>query len=308
MKTRILGTDGPALSTVGLGCNNFGSRVDRETSITVARAALDAGITHFDTAERYGEGLSEEYLGEALSGRRDEAVIATKFEPRPDGEPYVPGVLTKRIRTACEQSLRRLRTDRIDLYYQHYPDADAPIDETLEALAELVSTGKVLHVATSNVSSQQLREALDCASAKALPRFVGAQFEWNLIARDVETSLVPAATAGHVGIVPFYPLASGLLTGKYQHGEAFPAGSRFARSPERFALGATEENFDRVERLIAFSAAQGHSIIELAVSWLLAQPGVASVICGATSPEQVTVNAAAGNWTLNADQLVAVPV
>ena len=307
MEIRVLGPNGPTLSVVGLGCNNFGSRIDRDTSIAVARAALDAGISHFDTAERYGNGQSEEHLGDALKGRRDGAAIATKFEPRATKEPYTPGILARRIREACEQSLRRLKTDRIDLYYQHYPDHDGPIEEVFETMAELIRAGKILHVGSSNVSATQINLAANGSISGVLPRFICTQIEWNLLSRSVELDIVPAARSNGMGIVPFYPLASGLLTGKYKRDETFPDGSRFARSPDRFALGATNDNFDRVERFTAFATAHGHTIIELAVSWLLAQPGVASVICGATSPEQVALNAGAGNWVLSAEQLVALP-
>jgi aryl-alcohol dehydrogenase-like predicted oxidoreductase len=306
MELRNLGGDGPALSAVGLGCNNFGMKLDREASIAVVHAALDAGVTHLDTAEMYGGGRSEEYIGEALVGRRDEALLATKFLPRPADEPYTPGILAKRIREACETSLRRLRTDRIDLYYQHYPDAEAPVDEALETLGELVREGKVLHLASSNVSAAQIGAAAACSEAKRLARFVGTQLEWSLVARAAEESVIPAARTANVGIVPYFPLASGLLTGKYRRGEAFPEGTRFAMS-DRFARFASDANFDRLERLQAFAAAHGRSIIELAIGWLLAQEGVASVISGATTPEQVRANAAAGQWAMTADELAAVP-
>jgi aryl-alcohol dehydrogenase-like predicted oxidoreductase len=305
MDVRKLGADGPELSVVGLGCNNFGMRIDRDASHAVVRAALDAGITHFDTAEMYGGGKSEEFLGEALGSRRDEVVIASKFLPRPKEEAYTPGVLAARIRSGCETSLSRLGTDRIDLYYQHYPDPDAPVEEALETLAELVREGKVRHVASSNVSADQIREADEMASAKDLPRFCGTQIEWNLLDRAVEDAVVPAARQARMGVVPYFPLASGLLTGKYRRGEPFPEGSRFDAIPY-FAQGLTDETFDRVERLAAFAEERGHTLLELAVAWLAAQETVTSVITGATTPDQVRVNAQAGSWQLTADDVAAL--
>jgi aryl-alcohol dehydrogenase-like predicted oxidoreductase len=305
MDARKLGSDGPELSVVGLGCNNFGMKIDADASHAVIRAALDAGITHFDTAEMYGGGQSEEFLGAALGARRDEVVIASKFLPRPNDEPYAPGVLAARIRSGCETSLRRLGTDRIDLYYQHYPDPEAPVDEALEALTGLVQEGKVVHLASSNVSAEQIRGADRTAADRGLARFCGTQIEWNLLDRAVEESVVPAAREAGMGVVPYFPLASGLLTGKYRRGEPFPEGSRLAAIPH-FGKRATDETFDRVERLAAFATERGHTLLELAVAWLAAQDGVASVIAGATTPDQVHANARAASWQLGADELAAV--
>ncbi|MFE7244077.1 aldo/keto reductase [Streptomyces sp. NPDC057580] len=306
METRRLGGDGPALSVVGIGCNNFGMKLDLEASAVVINAALDAGITHFDTAEMYGDGRSEEYIGATLGRRRDEAVIATKFLPRPKDEPYTPGSLRRRIIEACENSLRRLRTDRIDLYYQHYPDAEAPVDEALETLDELVRQGKVLHFASSNVNAAQLKAAADTAGPASLNRFCGTQFEWNLLSRAAEEELVPAARAHKVGLVPYFPLASGLLTGKYRREQAYPPGSRFDALSFFADKVVNDANFARVEALTRFAEQYGHTILELAVAWLAAQEGVASVIAGATTPEQVRANAAAGTWTLTEDDLAAM--
>lgn len=305
MDARKLGSDGPELSVVGLGCNNFGMKIDAEASHAVIRAALDAGITHFDTAEMYGGGQSEEFLGAALGARRDEVVIASKFLPRPNDEPYTPGVLAARIRSGCETSLRRLGTDRIDLYYQHYPDPEAPVDEALETLGELVREGKVLHLASSNVSADQIRAADETASARGLPRFCGTQIEWNLLDRAVEDAVVPAARGAGLGVVPYFPLASGLLTGKYRRGEPYPQGSRLDAIPY-FGQGVTDETFDRIERLTAFATERGHTLLELAVAWLAAQDAVASVITGATTPDQVRANAKAASWQLGPDDLAAV--
>jgi aryl-alcohol dehydrogenase-like predicted oxidoreductase len=306
VQTRRLGGDGPALSLVGLGCNNFGMKIDRAASAAVVGAALDAGITHFDTAEMYGGGSSETFLGAALGSRRDEAVIATKFLPRPKDQPYEPGALRRRIVEGCEGSLRRLGTDRIDLYYQHYPDADAPPEEALETLDELVRAGKVQHVASSNVSAQDIATAAEISAAKELVRFRGTQIEWNLLSRDVERDTVPAARTAHLGIVPYFPLASGMLTGKYQQGQPYPEGSRLS-TMGFFAGVATTANFERVAALTSFAEERGHTVLELAIAWLAAQDGVTSVIAGATRPEQVHANARAAAWELTAAELAAIP-
>ncbi len=305
METRTLGKAGPALSVVGLGCNNFGMAIDRRQAAAVVHAALDAGVTHFDTAEMYGGGQSEEMLGAALGSRRDEAVIATKFLPRPAEQPYTPGALAARVREGAEISLRRLGTDRIDLYYQHGPDADAPIEEALEALDGLVRAGKALHVACSNYDADQIAAAAAIAETRGWAPFTGNQIHWNLLHRDVEADVVPAAEAAGLGVVPYFPLASGLLTGKYRRGEPFPAGTRLARS-DRFASAVTDENFDRVEAYERFAAERGRTVGELAIAWLLAQPPAASVIAGATRPEQVAANAAAATWVLSAEEAAAV--
>lgn len=290
---------------VGLGCNNFGMRTDEAASAAVVHAALDAGITHFDTAEMYGGGKSEEFLGRALGRRRDEVVIATKFLPRPADEPYQPGLLATRIREGADGSLRRLGTDYIDVFYQHYPDRDAPVGEALETLDELVRAGKVRHIASSNVSAEQIVEAAQVAREKGLAAFVGVQIEWSLLARQAEESVVPAAADEDLGVVPYFPLASGLLTGKYRRGEPFPPGTRFAAN-ERFARNATDEAFAKVEAYQAFAAERGRTITELAIAWLLAQPTVASVIAGATKPEQVAQNVSAADWHLTPDEAAAV--
>ncbi len=305
METRALGTGGPQLSVIGLGCNNFGMRIDADATSAVVNAALDAGITHFDTAEMYGGGKSEEFLGAALGSRRDEIVIASKYMPRPKEQDYAPGALAARIREAAEGSLRRLGTDHIDVYYQHYFDDDAPVEEALETLDELVHAGKVLHLANSNDTGAQIAESDAVSVAKGLARFTGTQIEWSLLSRAVEDEIVPAAESAGLGVVPYFPLASGLLTGKYRKGEPFPEGTRLAAS-SYFAAAATDENFDRIERYVAFAEARGHTITELAIGWLLAQPSVTSVIAGATKPEQVAANVAASAWTLTPDEAAEV--
>lgn len=292
-----LRTAEPALSAVGLGCNNFGMKLDEGASISVVHAALDAGVTHFDTAEMYGGGKSEEFLGRALRDRRSAAFVATKFSPRPGDEAFESGALSRRIREACEGSLRRLGTDHIDLYYQHYPDADAPLDELLTTMGELVDEGKVRHIARSNVDHGDLERAAATTAA--------VQVEWSLLNRDVEVDLVPAAERLGIGVVPYFPLASGLLSGKYRKGEPFPEGSRLD-SMSYFASVATDDNMERVERLRAAAEGHGHSLLELAVAWLLAQPSVLSVICGATTAEQVAANSVAAGWTLDEGTLAEV--
>ena len=301
MDVRRLGNTGPLVSVVGLGCNNFGMRVDEAATAKVVGAALDAGITHFDTAEMYGGGKSEEYLGRALGARRDEVVIASKFLPRPGDQAYTPGALRARILEGCDISLGRLGTDRVDLFYQHYPDADAPIEELVEAFDILRQAGKVVHVASSNVTAEQI----DGAAAAGVG-FGATQIEWNLLTRAVEAEVVPAARRHGMGIVPYFPLASGMLTGKYKQGEEFPEGTRFA-SNKYFASVATDDNFAYVDRLQAWVHERGHTLLELAVAWLAAQDGVGSVITGATKPEQVVANAAAGAWRLTADDLATIP-
>lgn len=305
MEQRTLGTSGPQLSVVGLGCNNFGMRIDEAASAAVVHAALEAGITHFDTAEMYGGGKSEEFLGRALGARRGEVQIATKYVPRGKDDPYTPGVLATRIREAAEGSLRRLGTDHIDLYYQHYPDADAPIDECLETLDELVKSGKVLHIANSNDNAAQLTEADQVAKAKGWTPFSGTQIEWSLLNRDVEAEIVPAAAAAGLGVVPYFPLASGLLTGKYRRGEGFPEGTRLAAA-SYFAGQANDANFDKIEAYERFAADRGYTVTQLAIAWLLAQPAVTSVIAGATKPEQVAANVSAVEWAMSADDAAAI--
>jgi aryl-alcohol dehydrogenase-like predicted oxidoreductase len=306
MRIRRLGDEGPEVSVVGLGCNNFGSRIDERRAADVVAAALAAGITHFDTAESYGGGESEVFLGRAIGSRRDQVVIATKFADRPAGEPYRPGAIRRRILEGCEGSLRRLGTDRIDLYYQHHPDPNVPLEETLEALGDLVAAGKVVRAACSNFSAEQIEEAARVAAACGLPAFVASQVHWNLLYREEERAHIPAGRRQGMGIVPYFPLESGLLTGKYRPG-AYPEGSRLTKA-SRFARLATADNFAYIERLRQFAEARGHTLLDLAFGWLLAQEGVGSVIAGASTPEQVAQNARAGEaWQLSQADLEALP-
>ena len=303
MEHRSLGGSGLHVSEVGLGCNNFGSSMDAEQVQAVVNRALDEGVTFFDTAESYSRGVSEELLGAALGDRRDEAVIATKFGAR--GKRSMAAGSRSNVIRACDDSLRRLGTDHIDLLYLHRPDAETPVEETLSALDDLVHQGKVRYVAESGFAGWQVAEADMVAAGSGLERFVANQIEWNLLARDVETEIVPACRHFGVGVVPYFPLASGLLTGKYQRGVEAPKGTRL-QAGSYFASVMTDENFDKVERLTAFAEDGGRTILELAVGWLLSQEGVASVIAGATSPEQRVANVEASTWRLTPDELTAV--
>jgi aryl-alcohol dehydrogenase-like predicted oxidoreductase len=310
MEKRRIGVAGPDtavvdVSVVGLGCNNFGMRIEESQAHTVVHAALDAGITHFDTAEMYGGGKSEEFLGRALGARRDEAVIATKYLPRPKDEPYTPGVLRAPILDAVDGSLRRLGTDHIDLYYQHYPDPEAPVGEMLDTLDEVVRAGKVIAIASSNTAPEQLKAAAKYAAAAGTAAFGASQIHWNRLERGVELDIVPTLHRLHQEIVPYFPLASGLLTGKYRQGEPPAEGTRLAAMPY-FASSATDDNFARIRALEGFAADHGHSLMELAVSWLAGQMGVVSIIAGATSPAQVEANAKAAGWKLHADDFAAI--
>lgn len=296
------GTD-LVVSTVSLGCNNFGSRIDAEQSRAVVDAAFEHGITFFDTADVYSTGESEKILGTALAGRREQAVIATKF-----GAPMSEtdrGSSPDYVRRACEASLRRLGVDHIDLYYQHMPDPEVPIEDTLGALDELVRTGKVRHVACSNVSAPQIGHAVDTARERGLPRFVAAQIEWNLLERAVEADIVPACAEHDLAVIPYYPLAAGLLTGKYRKDSAFPAGSRFDKS-EYFANTATDAALSRVEELLTLAGKLDRQLSELALAWLDAKPQIASVLIGSASPAQVARNTTHLRRPLDEDELALI--
>lgn len=303
MERRQLGS--LSVSSVGLGCNNFGTRCDERRSAEVVHAALDAGVTLFDTADVYGGGgTSEEHLGKALQGRRDEVVIATKFANPMDDAGGRQGASARWIVTAVEDSLRRLGTDRIDLYQQHVPDDGVPIDETLRALDELVRAGKVVEIGHSNFSASMIDEAASVAAEQGLAPFVSAQNELSLLRRRVTDEVLPACDRHGLGMLPYFPLASGMLTGKYRRGEAPAPGSRLAGIPEeRRAKALADKQFDVVERLEAFASERDHTLLELAFAWLLGLPAMASVIAGATTPEQVVANAAAADWALTGDDV-----
>ena len=304
LPTRRLGDSELEASEVGLGCNNFGGRIGLEQTRAVLDEALAAGITLFDTADTYGGGGGSELLmGEVLEGRRDEFVLATKFGMQMRGAeaesaPAAPRGSREYIRWAVDGSLRRLRTDRIDLYQYHQPDGVTPIAETLAALAELVSEGAVTAIGCSNFSAAELEQAAKIAPAEGLPHFVTLQNHYSLLEREIEAEVAPACERLGVSILPFFPLESGLLTGKYKRGEAGPEGTRLAGSSP-----GTDAQFDVVEAIERFAAERGIEPIDVAIAGLLAQPAVASVIAGATKPEQVRANVATLRWTATAEDL-----
>ena len=295
------------VSLVGLGCNNFGMRIDEERSAAVVHAALDAGINFFDTADVYGRTRSEQYLGRALGSRRDDVIVATKFVAPVDDDPSHAGAGARWVAEAVEGSLRRLGTDRIDLYQQHGPDPNVPIEETLTALDRLVRDGKVREIGNSNFSGAQIDEAESVSQREGQARFVSAQNHFNQLHRDPLQDVVPACVRHGLGVLPYFPLASGLLTGKYRRGEPAPEGTRLSQLPEeRASRVMSERNFDLVERLRAFADERGHTILELAFAWLAAQPAMSSIIAGATTPVQVAANVAAVDWHLSDADLVEI--
>jgi aryl-alcohol dehydrogenase-like predicted oxidoreductase len=289
METRRIGSLN--VSVVGLGSNNFGTRLDADRTAAVVHAAIDAGINFFDTADIYGGTRSEEFLGRALGRRRDEVVIATKFGMKVDAQRS--GAKPDYVRRACEDSLRRLGTEWIDLYQIHQPDPATPIADTLAALDDLARAGKVREIGCSNFSSGQLREA-EAAVRDGAARFMSVQNEYSLLHRQPEEDVIPECLRAGIAFIPYFPLASGLLTGKYRLGRPAPEGSRLQT---RFGTDPfTDENLELVEGLLEFATSRGHQLVELAVSWLAAQPAVVSVIAGATSALQVRANAAAADW------------
>ncbi len=308
MRYQPLGDSGLLVSAVGLGCNNFGGRLDLAGTRAVVDAALDVGITLLDTADIYGgsggAGRSESLLGEVLEGRRDQVVLATKFGHQGHDMEYGPAAGAKGgrayIRRAVEESLTRLRTDYIDLYQLHTPDPATPIEETLSALHDLVVEGKVRYVGSSNFAGWQIAEADHVASELGLTRFVSAQNHWSLLERDVEAEVVPAAEHYGVGVLPYFPLASGLLTGKMRRGQEPPAGSRLVSWAERGYV--TDAKLEAVEAIVGWAEQRGHSILEAAIGGLLAFPATGSVIAGAMTPDQVRANAMAGDWELTAEE------
>jgi aryl-alcohol dehydrogenase-like predicted oxidoreductase len=307
MKVRNLGDSGLRVSLVGLGCNNFGGRIGLDQSRAVVHKALDLGITLFDTSDTYGNrGGSEEALGALLGERRKDIVLATKFGMPMDDAGVLAGASRRYILTAVEASLRRLKTDWIDLYQLHTPDDLTPIEETLRALDDLIRQGKVRYVGNSNFAAWQAVAAHWSARHHNLNRFVSCQNEYSLIKRGIEAELVPAMTACGLGLLPYFPLASGLLSGKYRRQAPPPPGTRLARMKGLAERYLTSANWTIVERLEEFCAARGHGLLELAFSWLAARPAVASVIAGATKPEQLEQNVEAVGWSLSADDLAEI--
>ncbi|MDX9996841.1 MAG: aldo/keto reductase [Phenylobacterium sp.] len=298
MEYRRLGNSGLKVSAVGIGCNNFGMRIDQEATNAVVAAALDAGINFFDTADVYGGSQSEVMLGKALAGRRDEVVIATKFASPMGQRPDQKGGSRRYIMQAVEASLKRLGADYIDLYQMHRPDPDTPIEETLAALDDLVKAGKVRYLGNSNFTGWQIADADWISRSTNRERFVSAQNLYSLLERGSAREVLPACERFGLGFLPFFPLASGLLTGKYRKGEPPPEGTRLAAWGKRGQEALSEGNFEKLEKLSAWAEARGKGLLDLAFAWLLGQPVVSSVIAGATRPEQVQANAAAAAWAL----------
>jgi aryl-alcohol dehydrogenase-like predicted oxidoreductase len=307
MRYRTLGDSGLQVSVVGLGCNNFGRRLDTDGARTVVDAAIEAGVTLLDTAESYGgHGASEAILGEILEGRRDQVVLATKFGHQSSDLGYGPAAGAKGgrsyIRRAVTESLRRLRTDYIDLYQLHTPDPVTPIAETIAALDELVREGKVRYIGHSNLSGWQLADAAHTAQQMGAASFISAQNHWSLLERAAQAEVVPAAIHFGLGVLPYFPLANGLLTGKIRRGQGPAEGTRLASR----ASYVTEEKLDRVEELVSWAQGQGVGLLEVAIGALAAQPGCSSVIAGAMSAEQIKANVVAGEWIPDDEQLAAI--
>ncbi|HEU0168982.1 MAG TPA: aldo/keto reductase [Chloroflexota bacterium] len=312
MRYRQVGNSGLTVSVVGLGGNNFGMRMEPQDVPPVINAALEAGVTFVDSAEMYGMGKSETTIGNALKGRRHEMVIASKFG-RPPFRPGMPAGMAPQgppqatgsrryIRQAVERSLRALQTDYIDLYYQHFPDPQTPIAETLMAMNELVREGKVCYIGACNQASWQVVEAYWTAKELGINHFIANQTHYSLLERGAEKEQLPASAKYGIGVVPFYPLANGLLTGKYERGKDAPAGSRLAARPG----GLSDDVFDRLAPLQNFAAERGLSLLQVGIGGLAAQPAVCSVIAGATKPEQIKANAAAGDWEPSTEDLAAL--
>lgn len=301
MEYRYLGKSGLQASAIGLGTNNFGRRLDADASASVINHALDMGVNMIDTSNSYGDTLSEEYIGRALrGGKRNNAILATKVSSRIADGPNNAGNSRQHILTEVDNSLRRLQTDWIDLYQIHWHDPHVPIAETLRALDDLVRQGKVRYIGCSNFTAWQACEAQWTARSIGATEFASAQPEYSIMDRSIEAELLPFCEAYGLGVLPYFPLANGFLTGKYRRGAPAPDGTRLSGGDRGMF---TDANFDLLERLEAFCAERGHTILELAFAWLLAKPAVSSVIAGATRPEQIVANAKSAAWTLTPDEL-----
>jgi aryl-alcohol dehydrogenase-like predicted oxidoreductase len=307
MQTRRLGNSALEVSAVGLGGNNFGGRIDFDASQRVVNKAIELGVNLIDTADSYGNrGASEEWLGKILGEKRKRIVLATKFGLPMDDAGKLRGASRGYVMNAAEASLKRLKTDWIDLYQLHRPDPETPIEETLRALDDLIRAGKVRFIGCSNLSAKQVTEAQVAARRHGLSSFVSCQDEYSLLVRDIERELIPTAKAHGMGVLPYFPLASGLLSGKYRRNAPLPHGSRLAKNPRHAEEFINERNWRIVEELAAFAARRGHTMLELALGWLLRDGVVASVIAGATTPEQVEQNVRAAGWTLSAEDLAEI--
>jgi aryl-alcohol dehydrogenase-like predicted oxidoreductase len=306
MDYRRLGDSGLKVSEVGLGCNNFGMRIEQEATTAVVNAAIEAGINFFDTADIYGGLRSEVMLGQALGARRGDIVLATKFAMPTGAGHDQRGGSRRYVIKACEASLKRLGTDYIDLYQMHSPDPDTPIEETLRALDDLITAGKVRYIGNSNFSGWQIADAAWTSKAEGLNRFISAQNNYSLLERKTAFEVLPACERFGLGQLPFFPLASGLLTGKYRRGEAPQQDTRLAAWGSRGTQALSNSNFDKLDKLTAFAEAREHNLLDLAFAWLLGQPVVSSVIAGATRPEQVQANAATAAWKLTPAEVAEV--
>ncbi len=307
MEIRNLGRSGLRVSAIGLGCNNFGGRLDLAGTKTVLHAAFDAGITLFDTADVYGDrGGSETLMGQVIGPMRHSIVLASKFCMPMDAAETLKGGSRRYIMQAVEASLKRLQTDYLDLYQMHRMDPLTPIEETLRALSDLVTQGKIRYFGCSNFTGWRMVEAQWTAKALGIPGFVSAQDEYSLVKRDHEADLMPALREYGLGLLPYFPLASGLLTGKYRRNQPMPEGARLTNTQRLAERYLFERNWEISEKLADFAEARGHSMLELAFSWLLAQEPVSSVIAGATKTEQITANVAAGGWKLSAEELAEI--
>jgi aryl-alcohol dehydrogenase-like predicted oxidoreductase len=314
MKFRNIGRSGLRVSVIGLGCNAFGGRIDFDASRAVVEKALDLGITLFDTADIYGDrGGSETALGKILKGKRDGIVLASKFGGPMDDAGFAKGASRRYIIQAVEASLRRLQTDRIDLYQLHFPDPATPMEETLRALDDLVHQGKVRYIGNSNLSAWQVADAHHLARQLNTNAYISCQNEFSMLVRDAQEELLPAAHAFGLGVLPYFPLAGGLLTGKYARNAAAPQGTRFHTQRQLGERYSTDANFEIVERLKSYADSKGHALVELSINWLLSQPCISSVIAGATKPSQVEQNVSSSDWELTAqeaeevDTLIAGP-
>jgi aryl-alcohol dehydrogenase-like predicted oxidoreductase len=308
MEYRTLGNSGLKASEVGLGGDTFGSHVNERGTIDIINHALELGINYIDTSDVYGGRRSEVHVGKAVKGKRSQVIIATKFGAAltDDNKSYTrkDGLGSRDyIMKAVEDSLKRLDTDYIDLYQFHLPDPTTPIEDTLRALDDLVRDGKVRYIGTSNVAAWELCDALWTSRVNNLASYVSVQPRYNLLDRNIEVELVPCCQAYNIGIIPWFPLAAGFLTGKYRRGEAYPTGTRFSTNPPFYSRFATDANFDMLEKLEAFARERGHSMAELAIAWLVSHPWISTVIAGATRKEQVSANVAAAEWKLSTEEM-----
>ena len=307
MEFRNLGNSGLKVSVVGLGCNNFGMRIDTEQTRVVANKALDEGINLFDTADIYGNrGGSETMLGKALGPRRQEVIVASKFGMAMGDGPFMKGASRRYIMAAAEASLKRLNTDYMDLYQIHFPDPETPQEETLGALNDLVRSGKVRYLGSSNFAGYQVADTAWISKTSGFAPYISAQNQYNLLDRRIEKDLTPACAQFGVGILPYFPLASGFLTGKYKRGEEPSKDTRLGAMAAMAKGALTDSNFAILDKLQEFARSHGHSVLELAMGWLASMPQVSSVIAGATKPEQVSANVKGGDWKLSAEELAEV--